>query len=114
AISFSPSVVNVDPATVQVFTNLNRREMATLAYTDGNGIATEEGISPPSGDVVGTNDSHYYKAYPMTPNGSNTVFTLTLNAQKTGAYRLTARYRLNNSSTWNYYSSSGRRDHALV
>jgi hypothetical protein len=114
AMSFSPNAQNVDPATVQILTNLNRRDYATLPYTDGNGIATEEGISPPSGDVVGTNDNHYYKGYAMTPNGSNTVFTATLNAQKTGAYRLTARYRLNSSSTWVYYSSNGRRDHALV
>jgi hypothetical protein len=118
-ISFTPNDPNLDPSTVQVFTNLNRRDLATLAYTDANGLATEEGISPPSGDVVGTNDSHYYKAYATAPNGSNTVFTLTLNAQKTGAYRLTARYKqqsqtVPNPNPWIYYSSSGRRDHAIV
>src|SRR4051812_11817621 len=88
-INFSPGVANVDPATVQVFTNLNRREKATLAYTDGNGIPTEEGISPPNADVVGTDDTHYYKAYGMTATGNPGVYTATLNAQKTGAYRLT-------------------------
>ena len=33
---------------------------------------------------------------------------------RTGAYRLTARYRTIGSSTWNYYTSNGRRDHAIV
>ena len=113
-VVFKPNVANVDPATVQVYTNLNRRDQATLPYTDANGLATEEGISPPSGDVVGTNDNHYYKAYAMSPSGGG-QYTATLNAQKTGAYRLSARYRLNASGTWNYYTSpGGRRDHALV
>jgi hypothetical protein len=113
-IVFTPNDPNTDPATVQVVTNLNRRDYATLPYTDGNGLATEEGISPPSGDVVGTDDSHYYKAYPMSANGANTIFSATLNAQKTGAYRLTSRYKQIGQSSWIYYSSSGRRDHAIV
>lgn len=112
-VNFTPNTANVDSTTVQVFTNLNRRDYATLPYTDGNGLATEEGISPPSGDVVGTDDSHYYKAIPMSSAGVS-QYTVTLNAQKTGAYRLSARYRLNSSSTWIYYSSGGRRDHAIV
>ncbi len=41
-------------------------------------------------------------------------YQITLNANTTGAYRLTARYRLTGSSTWIYYTSNGRRDHALV
>ncbi len=117
SVVFTPNAVNVDPATVQVYTNLNRRDLATLAYTDGNGIATEEGINPPSGDLVGTNDSHYYKAYAMT--GSGPTYSLTLDssnagAARTGAYRLTARYRTIGSNTWIYYTSGGRRDHAIV
>jgi hypothetical protein len=114
SIVFQPNAQNVDPATVQVYTNLNRRDYATLPWTDSFGIATEEGINPPSGDVVGTNDNHYYKAYAMTDSGDHLTYTLNLNAQKTGAYRLTARYRLLNSSTWIYYTSNGRRDHAIV
>ena len=117
SVVFNPNVANVDSTTVQIYTNLNRRDYATLPYTDGNGIATEEGIHPPSGDLVGTNDSHYYKAYAMPASGEQ--YSLTLNASnagvsRTGAYRLTARYRLIGSGTWNYYTSSGRRDHAIV
>ncbi len=116
-VVFNPNAANVDPATVQVYTNLNRRNFATLPYVDGNGITTEEGIQPPNGDLVGTNDSHYYKAYLMTASGGQ--YTLTLNAanagpSRTGAYRLTARYRTVGSSTWIYYTSGGRRDHAIV
>ncbi len=109
AIIFEPSAANVDPATVQVFTNLNRRDKATQVF---NGY--EEGIQPPSGDVVGTDEAHYYKAYSMTQTSAG-HFEFTLPASKTGAYRLTARYKTTtNPSTWVYYTSNGRRDHAVV
>ena len=148
-VFFDPSVAGVDPSSVEIYTNLNRRDYATLAYTDSFGIATQEGIEPPSGDVVGTDDSHYYKAYNLTavPSGG---YQVTLYATQTGAYRLTARYKMaaqasasslksatrkaavrataakakiatttaapstTNTNPWIYYTSSGRRDHALV
>lgn len=118
-ISFQPNAQNVDLTTVQVFTNLNRRDYATLPWTDSHGLATEEGINPPSGDVVTTDDSHYYKAYAMADSGDHLTFNLTLNALKTGAYRLTARYKTIDPNThvqsgWIYYTSNGRRDHAIV
>jgi len=117
SVVFTPNAANVDSTTVQVYSNLNRRDYAALAYTDGNNIATEEGINPPSGDLVGTNDSHYYKAYAMT--GSSGTYNLILDSSnagvsRTGAYRLTARYRTIGSNTWIYYTSNGRRDHAIV
>ncbi len=111
-VFFNPNAPNVDASTVQVYTNLNRRDYATLAYTDSFGLPTQEGIEPPSGDVVGTDDGHYYKAYAM-PAASGGYQT-TLYAGKTGAYRLTARYRLTGSTAWIYYTSNGRRDHAVV
>ena len=119
SIVFQANAQNVDPTTVQIFTNLNRRDYATLPWTDSFGIATEEGINPPNGDVVSTNDNHYYKAYAMTDSGDHLTFNLTLNAQKTGAYRMTARYKTIDPTThvqsgWIYYTSSGRRDHAVV
>ena len=39
---------------------------------------------------------------------------MTLNAQKTGAYRLTARYKVVGNTNFVWYSSNGRRDHAIV
>jgi Bacterial TSP3 repeat len=121
SIVFQPNTQNVDPSTVQVYTNLNRRDYATLPYVDSFGIATEEGINPPSGDVVGTNGNHYYEAYSMSTT-DNVNYTLTLNAQKTGAYRLTARYKTMDpithvdNSGWIYYTSviTGIRDHCVV
>jgi len=114
-IVFVPKQPNVDPASVQVYTNLNRRDRA---QADANGDGVEDGILPPNGDLVGDNDDHYYRAHTMQPGGTdgqgNARFTLTLPASKTGAYRLTARYRFNSSATWNYYTSGGRRDHAIT
>lgn len=111
--NFNPNDPQTDPSTVQLFTNLNRRDYATTKYTDVNGLWTEEGINPPSGDVVSTDDLHYYKAWPMS--GSVLAgFTTTLSATKTGAYRVTARYKRTDQNTWIYYNSSGRRDHAIV
>lgn len=112
-IVFLPNDPQVDTTTVQTFTNLNRREFATLPYVDINGIWTEEGINPPSGDLIGDNDLHYYRAYPMNGDVTN-GFVRTFTATKTGAYRITARYRRIGESTWRYYSSNGRRDHAVV
>ncbi len=112
-IVFHPNGSNVDPGTVQVYTNVNRRDRATV---DADNDGTEDGIHPPSGDLVGTNDTHYYRGYTMAPSGGEGRYTLTLPANKTGAYRLSARFRNNGSSTWDYYSAlgSGRRDHAIT
>ncbi len=113
-VFFNPNVQNVDASTVQVFTNLNRRDYAAQAYTNSYGITTQEGIEPPSGDVVGTDDLHYYKAYSMSAVSGG--YQATLAATKTGAYRLTARYKLIGGTNWIYYTSvsSARRDHAIV
>ena len=113
-ISFAPGQANVTDA--EVFTNLNRRDKATTTYTDGHGILTEEGIEPYDGNLINAgDDSHYYKAYTMNSAGVGT-YTLTLNATKTGAYRLTARWKVQNDNTWHYYTDigAGRRDHAIV
>ncbi len=117
-VVFAPNVLNVTAA--EIFTNLNRRDRAQLD-SDNDGI--EDGIQPPNGNnLVAGDDSSYYKAYTATPNGDGT-YSLALAAQKTGAYRLTARYKVSGSNTWNYFSgdgstwrgaTGGRRDHAIV
>jgi glycosidase len=118
-IVFRPNAPNVDPATVQVFTNLNRRDFATA---DANGDSIEDGIQPPHGDTVTTVSASYYRAYAMTSDGGG-QYSLTLPADKCGAYRLTARYRQTGSPAWIYYSGdgtawrgdvAGRRDHAIT
>ena len=96
---------------VEIFSNVNRRDRATQ---DANSDGIEDGIVAPDGNfILAGDDSNYYKAYAMTNAGGGN-YSLTLNATKTGAYRLTARFKVVGSSTWNWYSSSGRRDHAIV
>jgi hypothetical protein len=61
-VFFDPQIIGV--AEAQVFTNLDRREMATVAPPGG--IA--EGINPPSGNsFVAGDESHYWHALPLQP-----------------------------------------------
>lgn len=106
---FTPNGGNV--TNVEIFSNLNRRDRATL---DANGDGIEDGILGPDGaGIIADDDSNYYKAYTMTNIGGGN-YSLTLPATKTGAYRLTARFKVVGSTNWNWYSSSGRRDHCIV
>lgn len=97
----------------EVFTNLNNRDRAN-DDADGDGI--HDGIQPPSGDlVVAGNDIHYYTATTLNAQGGGTYST-NLSASKTGAYRLTARWKVQGDPNWRYYSNSSanRRDHAIT
>jgi glycosidase len=110
-ISFAPNGGAV--TNVEIFSNVNRRDRVTL---DANGDGIEDGILPPDGNLIfAGNTNNYYQAYPMTNVGGGN-YSLTLNATKTGAYRLTARFQVVGSTNWIWYSggSTGRRDHALV
>ncbi len=110
-ILFSPNQPNL--TAVEIFSNLNRRDRATA---DANGDGIEDGILTPDGNwVVAGDDSNYYKAYSMTASDGG-QYSLTLNATKTGAYRLTARYQVAGNTNWFWYlgGSTGRRDHAIV
>jgi hypothetical protein len=114
-IEFSTGSLNAVEA--EVWTNLNNRERAD---DDANGDLIDDGIiSPPApeekpvGYVSGAYPANgYFQAVPMT--GSNGSYTLTMNATKAGAYRLTARFRTAGNSTWQWYSSNGRRDHCIT
>ncbi len=109
-VLFTPNASNIVAA--EVYSNLNRRDRAGL---DANGDGVEDGILPPDGNtIVAGDDGNYYKAYAMTPSGSPGEYALTLNAQKAGAYRLSARYKVSGSTNWFWYSTNGRRDHAIV
>lgn len=109
-ILFSPNILNVSQ--VEVFSNLNNRDRATA---DANGDGIEDGIVSPDADsIVAGSGTNYYTAHPMTATGNPGEYSLTLNAQKTGAYRLTARYKITGNPNWFYYSRNGRRDHAIV
>ena len=113
-VFFDPQTLGVE--TCEVFTNLNRRDRAGL---DANGDGIEDGIKAPNGNnIPAGNDANYYKAYTMGLVSGG--YQITLPAQKTGAYRLTARYRLNGDAagTYRYYTDPFGdlcfRAHALV
>lgn len=112
-ITFSPGLT---PDEVEVWTNLNNRERAAA---DANSDGIPDGIIPPDpptdkpvGYTAGAYPTDgYFQAHPMS--GSAGSYTLTINANKTGAYRLTARYRMN-GGPWIYYNYGGKRDHAIT
>lgn len=115
-VIFSSGATNVVEA--DVFSNLNRRDYAGL---DANGDGIEDGILPPDGNTIATGDTNnYYEAYPMSPTGTPGAYSLTLYAQKTGVYRLTARWKVSGSTNWNWYSTNApyftgnRRDFKIV
>ncbi len=115
-ILFSPNATNVVEA--DAFSNLNRRDHATM---DANGDGIEDGIVPPDGNTIATGDTNnYYEAYAMSPTSTPGQYSLTLNAQKTGVYRLTARWQVSGSTNWNWYSTNSpyitgnRRDFMVV
>lgn len=108
---------------VEVFTNLNRRD---LARADKNSDGIPDGIVPIPGDDItdAAADTdpvtgHYYRVHNMTDVDENGIWELTLPASKTGAYRLTARFKTsdaiaengNDPNTWIWW---GQRDHAIV
>ena len=109
------TVVYSPPAgatSVELFSNVGRRDMVT---NDWNADGIEDGIRPPDGNGITTNDTTaYFTAFPMTWNGS--AYTWTTNVGKCGAYRLTARYHAvsQTGTNWTWYNSEGRRDHAVV
>ena len=98
---------------VEVFSNVGRRDRVD---TDWDSDGVPDGIQPPDGNLITTNaTTAYFTAFPMAWNGS--AFAWTTNAGKCGAYRLTARYQTEEqagSTNWTWYSSEGRRDHAIV
>ena len=115
-VFFDPQTLGVESA--EVFTNLNRRDRAVLD-ADHDGI--EDGIkSPPGNNIAAGDDGNYYKAYRMTLVSGG--YQLTLQASRCGAYRLTARYRLQGdpagSFRWYGAETNGqgilKRDHAIV
>ena len=109
SVSFMPTS---GATSVEVFSNVGRRD---LVDADWNGDSVPDGIKPPDGNSITTNDATaYFAAFPMTWNGSAYVWTT--NVGKCGAYRLTARYHApgQTGTNWTWYTSEGRRDHAIV
>jgi hypothetical protein len=113
---FNPGASNIE--SVEVFTNLNRRDRAD---DDANLDGVEDGILPVPGSLVAPgSDDHYFKSHVMTPVGTpGTGYQIVLNANRTGAYRLSARFRFNGDPAGQYFyyndtDGGGKRDHAIV
>ena len=110
-ISFAPGVQADE---VELWTNLNNRDRAG-ADADADGI--HDGILPPAapetkpvGYTSGPYPSNgYFQAVPLT--GSGGTYAATLTATKTGAYRLTGRYKIAGQNTWTWFSG---RDHCIT
>ncbi len=99
-VVFQPNASNLTK--VETFSNLNNRDRAAL---DANGDGIPDGILPPNGNlVVAGFDTNYYTAYTMSNTGGGT-YQIVLNAAKTGAYRLTARYQVSGNTNWIWYDS---------
>jgi glycosidase len=98
---------------VELVTNLNQRDYAT-ADKNANGI--DDGMEyNQTESIIGTGSDFYYRSYPMSgPSLGN--YTVTLNAQKTGAYRVTARWKVDGDPNWRWFTNdaAGRRDHAVT
>ena len=108
-VSYTPPA---GATSVEVFSNVGRRDRVD---GDWNSDGVPDGIRPPDGNLITTNDATaYFAAFPMTWNGSAYVWTT--NVGQCGAYRLTARYHAvgQTGTNWTWYSSEGRRDHAIV
>jgi len=100
-IYFDPQASGtVDEA--DVYTNLNNR---ALANTSSSGDGIPDGIVPPNGNLIlaSSTTATYYQAYQMNGTGP---FNLVLYANKTGAYRITARYHMlgDPPTTFHWYS----------
>ena len=110
---FSPGVPNV--IDVELWTNLNRRDLANI---DKNADGYPDGIVAPNGALVtdslaDTNPTtgHYFAPLNMT-QGSGGTWEIVVPVSKTGAYRVSARFRTSDSpGTWQWY---GLRDHCVV
>lgn len=86
---------------VELFSNINRRDFAVLP-----GDEDWNTITP-------STQTSYYRAYSMTDIGDGR-YSVTVPVNRTGAYRINARYKVNGGS-YVYYTDSGmRRDTAVV
>lgn len=108
-ILFSPNIGNL--TAVEIYTNLNNRDRANQ---DFNSDGVEDGIRPPDGNSINATDTNaYFRAYAMEDLGSGN-FRIVLPVNKTGAYRITGRYKVSGNPNWIWVGDSGIRDHAVI
>lgn len=111
SISFQPGQAATQ---VEVVTNLNQRDHVNV---DKNLNGEPDGIEFNQDEsIIGTASDFYYRKYPMTASGNGGSYVLSLPANKTGAYRLTARWKVNGDPNWRWFTfhPANRRDHAIT
>ncbi len=92
-VNLYPNIApNAAITNVELVTNLNRRNFATI----------DDNL-----DAATPTSQTYYRSYPMTPNG-NGGYTVTLPVMRCGVYRINARYRVN-AGPWIYYTDHAQR-----
>jgi len=92
SVEFWPNEAGVE--TVELWSNLNNRDLATLY--------------PPDPNTVSPGQVQYYSAYTMKNEGGGR-YSISMPITKCGAYRLTCRYKVGGS--WRWYQG---RDTAVV
>ena len=110
---FTPGVGDVSD--VELWTNVNRRD---LANADKNADGYPDGVAPINGNTVTDSPAdtdpatgHYFAPLNMSDAGGG-AWEITVPVAKTGAYRVSARFRTaSNPGVWQWY---GLRDHCVV
>ncbi len=85
-VEFWPNEAQVEK--VELWSNLNNRDFATLYPADPN--------------TVNPGDEGYWTAHTMT-HGGNGRYWINMPVEKCGAYRLTARYKVSGDPNWRWY-----------
>ena len=110
-ITFAPGQLNVTE--VELVTNLNQRDQVSV---DKNANGVDDGMEfNQTESIIGSDGTFYYRSYPLSNPVSGT-YTGILTAAKTGAYRLTARWKVSGDPNWRWYTNhdANRRDHAIT
>ena len=102
-----------DVTEVELVTNLNQRDQVTA---DNNSNGVDDGMEfNQTESIIGAPATFYYRSHAMASAGLG-QYTAALSASKTGAYRLTARWKVQGDPNWRWYTNSqaNRRDHAIT
>ncbi|HAV12008.1 MAG TPA: hypothetical protein DCX06_00730, partial [Opitutae bacterium] len=113
-ILFEPGQSNITAGSVQVVTNLNQRHRADADKNSNNISDGQEWNQTEAIIGSSTDDTYYYQTHTMTATGNPGEYSVVINATKTGAYRLSARWKVDGDPDWRQYTAFGRRDHALT
>jgi len=100
---------------IEIVSNLNQRDYAQI---DKNANDRDDGMEfNQTEGIIGTDLDHYYRKYSIIGNPIEPgKYQLVLNAARTGAYRLTARWKVDGDANWRWFTffPADRKDHAIT